>query len=77
MRNEEQAREEAYDAADDVGGGLDVNDALVDAHLEALPSLGTLTARGAAGGDAEDLCDERIGEGRKREAGRKIERMGR
>lgn len=34
---------------------MEVDDALVDAHLEAVPGLGTLTAGGLAGGDAEDL----------------------
>lgn len=36
-------------------GGGQVDDALVDAHFEAVPGLGTLTARSLAGGDAEDL----------------------
>ncbi len=34
---------------------MQVNDALVDLHLETIPSLGALTARGLAGGDAQDL----------------------
>lgn len=36
-----------------VGGKID--DTLVDAHLEAVPGLGTLTARSLTGGDTEDL----------------------
>jgi hypothetical protein len=43
------------DLLDDLGGGVEVNQALVDAHLEAVPGLGTLTARGLAGGDLEGL----------------------
>ena len=34
---------------------MDVDDSLVDAHLEAVPGLGTLTAGGLAGSDSEDL----------------------
>jgi hypothetical protein len=43
------------DLLDDVAGGVEVNDALVDAHLEAVPGVGTVTARGLAGGDDELL----------------------
>lgn len=32
-----------------------VDDALVDAHLETIPSLGTLTTRSLTGGDTENL----------------------
>lgn len=32
-----------------------LDETLVDAHLEAVPGLGTLTARGLAGGDLEGL----------------------
>lgn len=32
-----------------------LDETLVDAHLEAVPGLGTLTARGLAGGDLEAL----------------------
>jgi hypothetical protein len=32
-----------------------IDDALVDAHLETVPGLGTLTARSLTGGDAENL----------------------
>jgi len=34
---------------------VEVDDALVDPHLEAIPGLGTFTARGLPGGDAESL----------------------
>lgn len=37
------------DLLDDLGGGGQVDEALVDAHLEEIPSLGTLTAGGLAG----------------------------
>ena len=44
------------DAFDHVGRRLQVNDSLVDLHFVAIPGLATLTTRGLAGGDAEDLC---------------------
>lgn len=34
---------------------MEVDEALVDAHLVAVPGLGTLTARRLAGGDGQDL----------------------
>ena len=34
---------------------MQVDDALVDAHLVTIPSLGTLTTGGFAGGDTEGL----------------------
>lgn len=37
------------DLLDDLGRGGQVDEALVDAHLEEIPGLGTLTARGLAG----------------------------
>jgi hypothetical protein len=40
---------------DDLGGGVQVDEALVDAHLVGVPGLGTLTARGLTGGDLEVL----------------------
>lgn len=43
------------DLLHDLRRGVQVDDSLVDAHLEPVPSLGTLTTRGLAGGDAEDL----------------------
>lgn len=46
---------------DDLSGGVEVDQTLVDLHLVAVPGLGTLTARGLAGGDAEDLGGEADG----------------
>lgn len=43
------------DLLDNVGGGVEVDETLVDAHLVAVPGLGALTARGLAGGDLEAL----------------------
>lgn len=40
-----------------------LNETLVDAHLEAVPGLGTLTARGLAGGDLEGLGGQADGAG--------------
>ena len=34
---------------------MEVDDALVDPHLEAIPGLGTLSARGLPGGDTQGL----------------------
>lgn len=34
---------------------MQIDDTLVDAHLETIPGLGSLTARGFAGGDSEHL----------------------
>lgn len=39
----------------DFGGSVDIDDTLVDAHLEAVPGVGTLSAGRLAGGDAENL----------------------
>jgi hypothetical protein len=44
-----------HDLLDDVGRRVEVDETLVDAHLVAVPGLGTLTAGGLAGGDAERL----------------------
>ncbi len=41
-------------------GRAQIDEALVDAHLEAVPCLGTLTARGLAGGDAKELLGKRM-----------------
>ena len=38
-----------------------LDEALVNAHLEAVPSLGTLTTGGLAGGDLQDLGGEADG----------------
>merc|ERR1719352_846278 len=43
------------DLLDDLRGGMQVNDALVDSHLELVPGFGTLTARSLPGGNPEDL----------------------
>merc|ERR1712141_769551 len=43
------------DLLDDLGGRVQVDDALVDPHLEAIPGLGTLTARGLTGRDPQGL----------------------
>lgn len=43
------------DLLDNLGGGVEVDEALVNAHFEAVPGLGTLTARGLAGSDLEGL----------------------
>lgn len=43
------------DLLDDLGRGVQVDEALVDAHLVGVPGLGTLTARGLTGGDLEVL----------------------
>ena len=43
------------DLLDDLGGRVEIDDALVDAHLETIPGLGTLSARSLPGGDAENL----------------------
>ena len=36
---------EVGDLLDDASGAVNVDDSLVDSHLEAVPCLGTLTAR--------------------------------
>jgi hypothetical protein len=43
------------DRLDDLGRGVEVNQALVDAELIGVPGLAALTARGLAGGDLEVL----------------------
>lgn len=43
------------DVLDNLAWRMQVDDALVDAHLEAIPGLRTLTARRFTGGDAEHL----------------------
>lgn len=43
------------DLLDDLSGGVEVDETLVNAHLEAVPGLGTLTARGLAGSDGQAL----------------------
>ena len=46
---------DASDLLHNLGGRVQVDQALVDAHLEAIPSVGTLTARRLASGDAQRL----------------------
>lgn len=46
-----------------LSGGVQVDDTLVDAHLEPVPGLGTFTARGLAGGDAQHLGGQTHGAG--------------
>ena len=46
---------EVRDLLDGGGGAEDVDDALVDAHLEAVPGVGTVSARGSARCDDELL----------------------
>merc|ERR550519_813835 len=41
------------DLLDDLAGGVEVDDALVDAQLELVPGLGALSARGLTGGDPQ------------------------
>jgi hypothetical protein len=43
------------DLADLIGGGVQVNDALVDSHLEAIVGVGTFTIGSLAGHQAKDL----------------------
>ena len=51
------------DLLHDLRGRVQVDDALVDAHLEAVPCLGTLTARRLARCNAQYLCGEAHGTG--------------
>lgn len=39
------------DLLDDLGGGVEINQSLVDSHLVHVPGLGTFTAGGFSGGD--------------------------
>lgn len=43
------------DLLDDLGRRVQIDDTLVQAHLETIPSLGTLTARRLTGRDTQDL----------------------
>lgn len=49
------------DLLNDLRGGVEIDETLVDAHLEAIPGLGTVTARGLTGGDTENLGGETDG----------------
>jgi len=46
---------EVGDFLNNARGAVNVDDSLVDTHLEAVPGLGTLTARRLTGGDLQDL----------------------
>jgi hypothetical protein len=46
---------EVGDLLNDAGGAVDVNDSLVNAHLEAVVGVGTITARGTTSGDGQNL----------------------
>jgi hypothetical protein len=39
----EKRKGKTYDLLDNLGGGVQVDETLVDPHLESVPSLGTLT----------------------------------
>ena len=43
------------DLLDNLGGTVQIDQPLVDSHLEAIPGLGTLSTRGLTGGDAQNL----------------------
>lgn len=43
------------DLLNELSAGPDIDDTLVDSHLESIPGLGTLTTRRLPGGDAESL----------------------
>ena len=43
------------DLLDDLGGRVEVDDTLVDPHLELVPGLGSLSARSLPGGDPQHL----------------------
>ena len=42
-----------YDLLDDLRRAVQINEALVDPHLVAIPGLGPFTAGGLTGGDAQ------------------------
>ena len=52
---------EVSDFLNNAWGAVNVNNSLVDAHLEAIPGLGTLTARWFTGSDTEDLSRDAYG----------------
>ena len=53
---------DAGDLLDDLTGGVQIDEALVDAHLEAVPRVGALTARRLAGGETEEAAESAVGE---------------
>ena len=46
---------QGYDLLDDLGGAVQVDQTLVDAHLEAIPRLGTFSAGGLARSDTQNF----------------------
>ena len=51
------------DLLHNLGGGVKIDQALVDAHLVAIPGVGTLSVGGLTRGDAEMLGGEADGAG--------------
>lgn len=49
------------DLLDNLGGGVEIDESLVDSHLKVVPGLGTLTVGGLSGGDVEHLGGESDG----------------
>jgi hypothetical protein len=54
---------EVGDLFDDGSGAPDINDSLVDAHLEVIVGVGTVTARGTARCHGKDLGGDTLGAG--------------
>lgn len=52
---------EVSDFLDNAGWAVDVDDSLVDSHLESVPCLGTFTARRLTGGNLENLSGDAHG----------------
>jgi hypothetical protein len=52
---------EVSDFLDNAGWAVDIDDSLVDSHLESVPGLGTFTARGLTGGNLENLSGDANG----------------
>lgn len=46
------------DLLDNLSGGVEIDESLVDSHLKVIPGLGTLTVRGLSGGDVKNLGGE-------------------
>ena len=54
---------DAGDLLDDLTGSVQIDEPLVDTHLESVPGVGTLTTGGLTGGDAKDLVGHADGAG--------------
>ena len=54
---------EVGDLFDNGAGAPDINDSLVDSHLEVIVGVGTVTARGTARCDSQDLGGDSLGTG--------------